>query len=114
MAKPVRRAESDDAKRLKDVERENATVERLLADAGLEKAAMKEVARGNSEPARRRRPSPSHPRDGVSERFASSRDTGDGDLPMKAAIVRTESPRADVIWRSPSTTACSTPITSPP
>jgi putative transposase len=37
---------ADDAKRLKDLERENATL-RLLADAELEKAALKEIARGN-------------------------------------------------------------------
>ena len=36
-----------DAKRLEDLERENATLKRLLADAELEKAALKEVARGN-------------------------------------------------------------------
>ena len=38
---------SDDAKRLKDLERENATLKRLLADAELEKAALKEIASGN-------------------------------------------------------------------
>jgi len=37
----------DNAKRLKDLERENATLKRLLADAELEKAALKEIARGN-------------------------------------------------------------------
>jgi putative transposase len=37
---------ADDAKRLKDLERENATRKRLLADAELEKAALKEIARG--------------------------------------------------------------------
>lgn len=37
----------DDAKRLKDLERENATLKRLLADAELEKAALKELAKGN-------------------------------------------------------------------
>jgi putative transposase len=37
----------DDAKRLKDLERENATLKRLLADAELEKAALKEIAKGN-------------------------------------------------------------------
>lgn len=36
-----------DAKRLKDLERENGTLKRLLADAELEKAALKEIARGN-------------------------------------------------------------------
>ena len=34
------------AKRLKDLERENAALKRLLADAELEKAALKEIARG--------------------------------------------------------------------
>ena len=38
---------AEDAKRLKDLERENATLKRLLADAELAKAALKEVARGN-------------------------------------------------------------------
>ena len=38
---------ADDAKRLKDLERENTTLKRLLADAELEKAALKEIARGN-------------------------------------------------------------------
>ena len=33
--------------RLKDLERENSTLKRLLADAELEKAALKEIARGN-------------------------------------------------------------------
>jgi putative transposase len=38
---------ADDAKKLKDLERENATLKRLLADAELEKAALKEIASGN-------------------------------------------------------------------
>jgi putative transposase len=38
---------ADDAKRLKDLERENATLKRLLADAELEKAALREIPRGN-------------------------------------------------------------------
>jgi putative transposase len=38
---------ADDAKRLKDLEQENATLKRLLADAELEKAALKEISRGN-------------------------------------------------------------------
>jgi putative transposase len=38
---------ADDVKRLKDLERENSTLKRLLADAELEKAALKEIARGN-------------------------------------------------------------------
>ena len=49
---------ADDAKRLKDLERENSTLKRLLADAELEKAALKEIARAAPparNPARRRR-----------------------------------------------------------
>ena len=38
---------ADDAKRLKALERENSTLKRLLADAELEKAALKEIASGN-------------------------------------------------------------------
>jgi len=38
---------AEDAKRLKDLERENTTLKRLLADAELEKAALKEIAKGN-------------------------------------------------------------------
>ena len=38
---------TDQAKRLKDLERENVTLKRLLADAELEKAALKEIAKGN-------------------------------------------------------------------
>jgi putative transposase len=37
---------ADDAKRLKELERENTTLKRLLADAELEKAALKEIAKG--------------------------------------------------------------------
>ena len=37
---------ADDAKRLKDLERENSMLKRLLADAELEKAALKEIAKG--------------------------------------------------------------------
>ena len=37
---------ADDAKKLKELERENATLKRLLADAELEKAALKEIAKG--------------------------------------------------------------------
>jgi putative transposase len=36
---------ADDAKRLKDLERENSTLKRLLADAEREKGALKEIAR---------------------------------------------------------------------
>ena len=38
---------ADDAKRLKTLERENATLKRLLAEAELEKAALTEIVRGN-------------------------------------------------------------------
>jgi len=38
---------ADDAKRLKELEKENATLKRLLADAELDKAALKAIARGN-------------------------------------------------------------------
>ena len=38
---------AEDAKRLKDLERENSTLKRLLADAELEKDALKEIAGGN-------------------------------------------------------------------
>ena len=48
--------EAKDAKRLKDLERENSTLKRLLADAELEKAALKEIAKGNLSPERRRQP----------------------------------------------------------
>jgi len=52
----------DDAKRLKELEAENATLKRLLADAEVEKAALKEIAKGNFRPARQagRRPSTDH------------------------------------------------------
>ncbi|GAA3551982.1 hypothetical protein GCM10022222_39460 [Amycolatopsis ultiminotia] len=36
-----------DAERLKDLQRENATLTRLLADAELEKAGLNEIAKGN-------------------------------------------------------------------
>jgi transposase-like protein len=35
-----------DAKRLKELEKENSTLKRLLAEAELEKAALKEIAKG--------------------------------------------------------------------
>jgi len=38
---------SEDAKRPKDLERENATLKRLLADAELDKAALRRSAKGN-------------------------------------------------------------------
>lgn len=37
---------ADDAKRLKELEKENATLTRLLADAELERAALRELSRG--------------------------------------------------------------------
>ena len=37
----------DQARRLKDVEKENARLKRLLADAELDKAILKEAASGN-------------------------------------------------------------------
>jgi putative transposase len=37
---------ADDAKRLRDLERENAALRRLLADAELDKATLTEIARG--------------------------------------------------------------------
>lgn len=37
---------ADDAKRLKELEKENSTLKRLLADAELEKAALREIAKG--------------------------------------------------------------------
>jgi putative transposase len=41
---------ADDVKRLKDLERENATLKRLLAEAELEKAALRRSLRETSEP----------------------------------------------------------------
>ena len=38
---------ADDAKRLKEIESENARLKKLLAEAELEKAILKEVAEGN-------------------------------------------------------------------
>jgi putative transposase len=38
---------ADDVKRLKELERENVTLKRLLAEAEVAKAALKEIARGN-------------------------------------------------------------------
>lgn len=38
---------ADDAKRLKELEKENATLKRLLAEAEIHKAALKESAKGN-------------------------------------------------------------------
>ncbi len=38
---------AEDAKRLRELEKENATLKRLLANAELDKAALKEIAKGN-------------------------------------------------------------------
>lgn len=38
---------ADDVKRLKELERENSTLKRIVADKELENLALKELARGN-------------------------------------------------------------------
>ena len=38
---------ADDAKRLKELERENATLKRIVADKELEVVALKEIGKGN-------------------------------------------------------------------
>jgi len=38
---------ADDARRLKELERENATLKRIVADKELENVALKEIAKGN-------------------------------------------------------------------
>ena len=38
---------ADDAKRLKELERENSTLKRIVADEELEVVALKEIAKGN-------------------------------------------------------------------
>jgi transposase-like protein len=53
---------ADDVKRLKELERENVTLKRLLAEAELAKAALKEIAFKPGHPARGR--SPPHRGDG--------------------------------------------------
>jgi putative transposase len=47
VAQPVRGLKAEDAKRLKELEKENARLKRLLADAELEKDALREIAEGN-------------------------------------------------------------------
>ncbi len=37
----------DDVKRLKELERENATLKRIVADKEFEVVALKEIAKGN-------------------------------------------------------------------
>ena len=39
--------ELDQAKRMKDLERENARLKRLVADLSLEKQVLKDIASGN-------------------------------------------------------------------
>jgi hypothetical protein len=43
----LREAEVDQAKRIKDLEKENSRLKRLLADAELDKAILREAASGN-------------------------------------------------------------------
>ena len=38
---------ADDAKRLRELERENSQLKKLLAEAELDKAMLKEIAKGN-------------------------------------------------------------------
>jgi putative transposase len=38
---------ADDAKRLKELERENAQLKRIVADQALQAQALKEIAKGN-------------------------------------------------------------------
>jgi hypothetical protein len=54
------RLKADDAKRLKALERENAALKRLLADAELEKATLKEIAQGKLLGTERRRAAVTH------------------------------------------------------
>src|SRR5258707_12711634 len=51
---------AEDAKRLKDLERENAALKRLLAEAELEKSALKEITRGELLSPERRRAAGRH------------------------------------------------------
>jgi hypothetical protein len=44
---PVRRHEADDAKRLKEPERENTRLKRIVADQLLENEALREIALGS-------------------------------------------------------------------
>jgi len=63
---------ADDARRLKDLERENTRLKRMVADRELEIDMLKEIARGKLLTPNRRRQAVSHltGRFGVSERFA--------------------------------------------
>src|SRR4051812_30684420 len=49
---------ADDAKRLRELERENARLKRIVAEQALETQALKEIARGTGEPSP---PAPSGP-----------------------------------------------------
>ena len=61
----------DQAKRLKELEKENGRLKRLVAELSLEKQVLREVAQGNLSPERRRR-AVEHARQryGLSERHA--------------------------------------------
>ncbi len=63
---------ADDVKRLKELEKENSILKGLLADAELEKAALKKIAFGKLLSPARRRAAVHHLIDvmGMSERFA--------------------------------------------
>ncbi|MGY1962584.1 IS3 family transposase [Nocardia gipuzkoensis] len=63
---------ADDAKKLKELERENTVLKRLLAEAELEKAALKEIAKGKLLDPERRRAAVAHLQRlfGMSERAA--------------------------------------------
>ena len=47
MAQGVGGLKANQAKRMKDLERENARLKKLVADLSLEKAILKDVAEGN-------------------------------------------------------------------
>ena len=47
LARPVRRHESPDAKRLKELEAENARLKKLVANQALDIDMLKEIASGN-------------------------------------------------------------------
>ena len=47
MAQPIRWLKAEDAKKLKHLEKQNLQLKKLLAEAELEKAVLKELAEGN-------------------------------------------------------------------
>lgn len=47
MAEPVRRLKADDAKRLRELDKEDKRLKRIVADQALEIDGLKEIARGN-------------------------------------------------------------------